>query len=195
MIKLSDLKSLKVSRETLRAILVLIALGLFLLKFGYQGYEKRLQEKKKLYHELRQALFQKELLLKKESPVSGSLEDKEDSLIKQALSEVFPKKEDPLILQVEVSKTLTELAEKKGLKAEGFEFLAPSSGKRLTEIPILIRTSGPIKNTLEYLEEVQNYLKKKNKFYKIKEFSLATTGFAEKELRLTLQISFFKSEI
>jgi len=199
MIRLNALRQFKVSQQTLRSFLILIILGLLLLKVGYQGYQKKLSEKKKLYQDLRQALLQKRLLLEKNQPLLPSSKDgglSDSSRVDtHFLDELFPKMEDPILLQVEISKALIELAEKKGLKPQGLEFLNPVPGKRLSTIPIIVRAEGPIKNTLEYLEEAQAFLRKKKRFFRIDELSLYTTGYAEKDLRLTLKVSFFKSEL
>lgn len=192
MISLSEIKNFKIERVTLRTFLILIALGLLFLKLGYQPYKRKLEEKIKLYYDLRAATIQKRILFEKRATSKNPSQEMDVLEASKAVLEVFPKEKDPLLLQVELSKVLTDLAEKRGLKTEELDLILPSSGKRLVEIPIFMRTRGPVKNTLEYLEEVQNFLRKKEKFYKISELTLSFSG---NELALSLKISVFKSKL
>jgi len=196
---LPEVKNFKISQQALRTFLILIIFGLLLLKFGYQNQQQKILEKKKLLFELRQALLQKKLQFSKNNATLG--DPKSASLYffnnteRQILSQLYSKNEDALLLQIKLSKSLNELAERKGLRTQGLEILNLKQEKNVTEIPILIKTKGPIKNTLEYLREVEIFLQKRKKFYKLKELSLHISGATEKELELILRISFFKSEI
>ncbi|MCX8042434.1 MAG: hypothetical protein N3A56_08125 [Thermodesulfobacteriaceae bacterium] len=183
---------LKVERQTLRIFLFLLALGLFFLKLGYQPYQKRLEEKKKLYSELNQALLQKKLLLQLKGNLTFKALDSLSNQTPKIPSEIFSKKEDPFLLQIKISKDLRDLAEKRGLKVEGLDLLSFPVGKRIMEIPLLIRLRGPVKDTLNYLEEVQEYFRKKERFFKISELYLSES---RNELSLTLRLSVFKSEL
>lgn len=182
----------KIKRETLRVFLFLVALGLFFLKLGYKPYQEKLEERKKLYLDLRQTFFQKRKLLQTKGNLTQETLEFSSNQTPKVLTEIFSKSEDPFLIQIKISKDLKDMAEKKGLKVEGFDLLSFPAGKRLLEIPFQIRTRGAVKNTLDYLEEVQNYFKEKEKYFKISELTLSES---RNELNLILKVSVFKSEL
>lgn len=184
-------------RNTLRTFLILLIIGLAFLRFGYLPYKQKLSEKKELYSELTQAYLQKRANFQR-IKMSGTLKkdfkkSPENKEIEKVYRLVYPKSEDPFLLQIKISKDLKGLAEKKGVKVQGLDFLSfPAGMKRLTEIPLVLKGRGKTKDVLEFLEEVEKYFYQKEKFYKVSELVLRES---RGELELNLKISVFKSEV
>jgi len=174
-------------RENLRKALFFIAIGLFFLKFGYTNFKEKLNLQKNLYENLKQAYLQKMLQLKRpwQKPEKPSEE--------RILEALYSKKEDPFLLQLNLSREIKELAQRKNLKLEGLDLLAfPSGYKRITEIPLSLRVKGKTKDVLEFSMDLERLLQKKGKLYYFSEYSLS---YYRDELSLSLKLSFFKSEV
>ncbi|MEZ0344823.1 MAG: hypothetical protein ABWJ99_08510 [Caldimicrobium sp.] len=183
----------QVRKEILRTFLVLLALGLFFMRFGYVPYKEKLKTKKELYRELSEVYLNKKTLLSKQQKFSPTeLKNKEEEK-PYFLTLLFPKEEDAFLLQIKIAKELSKMAEKHNLQVQGVDMLSfPSGTKRLLEIPFIIKVRGKVKDVLTYLEKVEEYFYNKEKFFKISELTLYES---RGQLDLTLKISVFKSEI
>lgn len=182
----------EVKREVLRTFLILLALGLVFLRFGYVPYKEKLKAKKELYAELSEAYQNKKALLAKKRPIKPS-EPQVKEEKPEILTFLYPKKEDPFLLQITIARDLKEMAEKEKLQIQGLDMLSfPAGYKRLTEIPVVLKARGKIKDVLSYLEKVEEYFYRKQKFFRVSELTLYES---RGQLDLTLKISVFKSEI
>jgi Tfp pilus assembly protein PilO len=182
-------------RENLRRILLFIALGLAFLKFGYTNFKEKLNLQKNLYENLKQAYFQKIIQLEdlkaktSKEPFQKSVTPPEEEILKI----LYSKEKDPFLLQLNLSREIKELAQRKNLKLEGLDLLAfPSGYKRITEIPLSLRVKGKTKDVLEFSMDLERLLQKKEKLYYFSEYSLS---YYRDELTLNLKLSFFKSEV
>ncbi len=183
-------------RENLRRALLFFAIGLAFLKFGYTPFKEKLSTKKELYKELTQAYLQKKYQLSLYQKGKKALEFSFQNMTTQDeefLKNLYPKNADPFLLQLNLSKEIKNLAEKKNLKLEGLDLLSlPTGYKRLTEIPLLLRVKGKTKDVLEFSGELERFLQKRGKLYYFTEYSLSE---GRGELSLTLKLSLFKSEV
>lgn len=174
--------------KTLRVFLILTILGLAFIKFVILPYESKIKEKKEVYAELVNAYIQKKEVYEKMKKLQ--LQKPEETPKEESF--IFPKNSDPQEIQLLFSKELKEIAENQKLELLNFELPEPSSGKTITEIPVIIRVKGKPKDIISYLEELQKALIKKKKVFKVSE---AVLSGDRANVNLTLRISVFKTEL
>lgn len=174
-------------RQQLRKVLIFIALTLLIFNIGIKNSQKKLTENKELYAELIY-LYNRT----KKAYLQRVSEDVKNTPYKQVPFEIFSSKEDPYLVQVGIVKDITELAQKKGLKVEKIDFLSLVEGKTLVEVPIKLKASGPAKEILELLYDIETYFRKKGKFYRVVEIRITEN---KRELMLEYHFSVYVGKV
>lgn len=179
-----------ISSSGLRKGLIMLALGLFLLKFVYLPYDKKLTAIKEEYQKTLQMLFLKQQETK---ITSQQIKDIEKELQEEIKEKFFEEKEDPILIQFGMYKDLERLIKDKKIdvKIQNIEFLPLTQRKSLIEISVQVKFKGKPREIFKYLQEIENYFSSKGKFIKFGVFSLQEMG---DEVLGTLKISSFKLE-
>ncbi|MEM4959370.1 MAG: hypothetical protein QXX12_05790 [Nanopusillaceae archaeon] len=177
-----------------REILILITLLLFFLKFGVISTKERLETKRVTYAELKEA-YERKLRITHHREDAEAIEARDSmTFIKRSqIERLYAKEEDPILVQLRLSKKIQSLAENSTLKIESIELLPINQGNYTVEAPLKVKLTGKTKEVLNFLEGLEKFfLFEEKKLCKLREVSLNERN---RELNLNLQISVLISKI
>ena len=164
--------------------LYLIAI-LILLRFVIYPLHSNLEEKKVLLgeqnenYQIRMRILERQ----KENP------EVKTAVEREALSpHLYEKGESNSYIQSDILQQVIRMAEGKGLAVMNFEMLEPIAGKKITELPVLIRVKGKVEGFAEVMGEIEKH----KKILSIRSMEISRSG-TDQILHLTL--SAFKIEI
>ena len=170
---------------SIRALgLYLIAI-LILLRFVIYPLQSNLEERKVLLgdqvenYQIKMRILERQ----KENPEAKTAVDRD------ALSpHLYEKGESNSYIQSDILQQVIKMAEGKGLAVMNFEMLEPIAGKKITELPVLIRVKGKVEGFAEIMGEIEKH----KKILSIRSMEISRSG-TDQILHLTL--STFKLEI
>jgi Tfp pilus assembly protein PilO len=157
---------------------------LALLRFLIYPLHSTLQERKVLLGEQYETYQIRTRILDQQK---GSLMEK-NIVGRDALSPYLYQGKPNSYIQSNVLEKVIKMAEAKGLAVLNFEMLEPVAGKRITELPVLIRLKGEAGPFIEVLEEIE----KSKKIIAIRSLEITRS---EPNHLFALTLSTFKMEI
>jgi hypothetical protein len=162
-------------------VIIILALLRFLL-FPLQG---SIQEKKIVLGEQQETYSLKYQVFERqrENPGEKSGVEKDD-----LLPQLYDKGTSNSYIYSEVIEQVTKFAEKRGLIVVNFEMLEPVAGKKISEIPILVRLRGQPGPFIEVLDTIKNG----EKLLNIRSMEITKTG---QDQFFSLTISAFRVEM
>lgn len=175
-------------------ILFMVVLLLLFIKFGILPSKEKLETKKRTLSELQEAYeVKKKSLLIGEVKAEASELNYQKQIREDFSSYLYSRDKDPLLVQLQLSKKIPELAGNSTLRIESIELLPLNQGNYTIEVPLNVKISGKTKEVISFLENLERFfISEEKKICKLREVSLKEKN---RELQLTLQISVLVSGI
>lgn len=139
--------------------LYLIAI-LAVIRFVLLPLNSNVKNKETLLNEHIETYTAKAALLQKQGNADSGRSKASPEEEKRVIESLYPMSFQYAVIQAEMLTALMKEAEKDGLSVSNFELLEISPSENLSEVPVVLRLSGNLKDMLSYLKQIDRMPKK-----------------------------------
>jgi len=174
-----------ISNTWVKTVGVYIILILALVRFLIYPLQAAVKDKRDAFADQQETCLLKSRLLQQaqQSRDSGTVQN-----LDKVRASLYPRETRASEIQADILATASKYAEEKGLTVLGFEMPELITGKKISEVPVMLKVSGSAKSFVELLKSIQE--NKKALAVKAMEISINSQS-----MTFSVSVSAFRMEV